>query len=51
MWQVQCLNLLTEKRFDVNFWNLKKKNDFVRKCHYSKKIKVINIIDWSMQFD
>lgn len=51
MWKINCLNLTENKIFYKIFWGEKAKNNFVRKCKYSKKIKILGIEDWSNQFD
>lgn len=51
MFEVECLDLVNNKVFTKVFYSIKKKNDFIRKCKYSKKIKVIGILDWSVFYD
>ena len=51
MFEIKCLDLITNKIFYKIFWSIKKKNDFIRKCKYSKKIKVIEILDYSNIYD
>lgn len=51
MFEIDCLNLINNKVFKKVFYSIKKKNDFIRKCKYSKKIKVIGISDYSHLYD
>lgn len=51
MFEIECLNLENNKTFTKMFWSIKKKNDFIRKCKYSKKIKVIRILDYCKFYD
>lgn len=51
MFEIECLDLINNKVFTKVFYSIKKKNDFIRKCKYSKKIKVIGINDWSVFYD
>lgn len=51
MFEVECLDLINNKVFTKVFYSIKKKNDFIRKCKYSKKIKVIRILDYSNMYD
>ena len=51
MFEVECIDLKTGKCFGKIFYSEKLKDNFVRKCRYSKKIKVINVIDWSRYYD
>ena len=48
---VKCLNLKSNEVFELEFWNIKKYNDFKRKCNYSKKIKILCVIDNTKYFD
>lgn len=41
MWEIVCLNLSNNKRFSKIFYDYLLKEDFVRKCKYSKKIKIV----------
>ena len=45
MYEVELLNLENNKTFTKVFWNEHLKNNFVRKCRYSKKVKVLCVID------
>lgn len=45
MWEVTCLDLIKNKRFTKTFYDYIIKESFIRKCKYSKKIKVISIIN------
>lgn len=47
MFEVECLNLINNKRFTKWFFSDISKDKFVRKCKYSKKIKVLGILDYS----
>lgn len=51
MYIVECKNLLTNKVFEKTFYNHILKNDFVRKCKYSKKIKVLSVLDYTNLYD
>lgn len=51
MYEVELLNLDTGKRFKKVFWNLKEKDNFVRKCKYSKKVMVVSTTDNSKFYD
>ncbi len=51
MYEVELLNLKTNEKFTKIFWNLNILKDFIRKCEYSKKVKVITITDNSMFYD
>jgi hypothetical protein len=39
--ELTMLNLTTNKTFTLNFSDLYRLRDFVRKCKYSKKVKII----------
>jgi len=41
MYEVYCLNLLTNERFTKSFDNIKDQKKFMCKCRYSTKIMVI----------
>jgi hypothetical protein len=41
MFVVECKDLTTEKIFNKYFYDLWKKNEFINKCKYSGKIKVL----------
>jgi hypothetical protein len=43
MWELICLNLTNNKRFTKVMDNYIQKEKFVRKCKYSKKIKIVAI--------
>lgn len=45
MYEVELLNLKTNKIFTKIFWSPYLKDNFVRKCKYSKKLKVLSITD------
>ena len=45
MYEVELLNLETNKTFKKVFWSLYLKDNFVRKVKYSKKLKVLCITD------
>lgn len=45
MWELTCLDLENNKRFTKVFYDYKLKENFVRKCRYSKKIKIVAIIN------
>lgn len=51
MYEVELLNLENKKTFTKVFWNKYLKNNFVRKCKYSKKLKVLGISDYSKLYD
>lgn len=51
MYEVELLNLDTKKTFTKVFWSEYLKDNFVRKCKYSKKVKVLSIIDNSKFYD
>ena len=43
MWELVCLNLENNKRFSKIFYEYLAKESFIRKCKYSKKIKIVAI--------
>lgn len=43
MFEINCWLVGTDKTFIKIIYNLKVKEDFVRKCKYSKKIKILSI--------
>ena len=47
MFEIELINLKTNKKFTKSFWPIKKKNDFIRKCKYSNKVKITEILDYS----
>lgn len=51
MFEVELIDLETNKRFTKTFWNEFQMRNFVRKCKYSKKVKVIGITDNTKFFD
>ena len=51
MFEVELLNLKTNQKFIKRFWEIKKKNNFINKCKYSKKVKILSILDWSHLYD
>lgn len=51
MYEVELLNLQNNKVFTKIFWSSYLKDNFVRKCKYSKKLKVLSIIDNSKDYD
>ena len=46
MFEIHCWLVDTDKTFTKLFYNIKAKEDFVRKCKYSKKIKILSIIKY-----
>ena len=51
MFELEILNLITNKVFKKVMWNEQSKNNFVRKCFYSKKVKILSISDYSRFYD
>lgn len=51
MYVVNVLNLNNNKKFEKVFWSNKLKNEFVRKCNYSNKVKILDILDYSHLYD
>ena len=51
MYEVELLNLKSNKTFTKIFWNPYLKDNFVRKCRYSSKVKVLSIVDNSKYYD
>jgi hypothetical protein len=51
MYEVKLLDLKTRKTFTKVFWNNHLKDNFIRKCSYSKKLKVLSIIDNTIYYD
>ena len=51
MFEVEMINLITQQRFTKIFWNKKNKDNFIRKCSFSKKVKVLGVNDWSTMYD
>ena len=43
MWELVCLNLKNNERFTKTFYNYLAKENFIRKCKYSNKIKIVAI--------
>ena len=43
MWEVVCLNLENNERVSKYFYEITHKNNFVKKCKYSNKIKIVAI--------
>ena len=43
MWELVCLNLKTNERFSKIFYSYIAKENFIRKCKYSTKIKIVAI--------
>lgn len=39
--EVYCVDLVTKKKFTLKFNDLTKQRNFINKCKYSKKIKVV----------
>ena len=51
MFEIELLNLKTNETFKEIFFSVKAKDNFVRKCKYSKKVKIITIVDWSYLYN
>ena len=51
MIEVVLLNLKNNERFSKFFYNHYAKNNFVRKCKYNSKVKVLAILDNSKFYD
>ena len=51
MYEVVCINLENNEEFNKVFWNKKAFDDFIRKCNYSKKIKVKSIVNNERWYD
>lgn len=51
MYEVELLNLETKVIFTKVFWDKQLKNKFIRKCKYSKKLKVLGVSDYSRLYD
>jgi len=51
MYEVKLLNLETRKTFTKTFWSTYLKDNFIRKCKYSKTLKVLSVIDNSKYYD
>ena len=51
MYEVELLNLETKVIFTKIFWIEQLKNKFIRKCKYSKKLKVLGVADCSKLYD
>lgn len=51
MFEIELINLKTNQKFTKSFWSKKLKNNFINKCKYSKKVKVIGILDYSHLYD
>lgn len=51
MYEVLLLNLFNNKIFSKVFWSGYQKDNFVRKCSYSKKVRVVGIIDYTKYYD
>ena len=47
MWVIECKNLTTNQVFEKTFYNKIFKDDFIRKCKYSKKIKILGVLDYT----
>ena len=46
MYEIICMNLETKAKFSKYFYSTKAKNDFIRKCKYSKKVMILSKIYW-----
>lgn len=46
MFEVECLDLTTHKTFSKWFYDKWKKDNFIKKCSFSKKIKVTGVFTW-----
>jgi hypothetical protein len=44
MYVVRLLNLKTDEEFSKPFYDKWQKDKFVKKCSYSKKVKVIGVL-------
>ena len=51
MFVVNLLNLKNGIYFDKSFWSRKDFKDYIRKCKYSKDIKIVGILDYSHLYD
>lgn len=51
MYRLELLNLENKTIFEKWFYSLETLKKFKNKCKYSKKIKIINIIDYSKLYD
>ena len=51
MYEVNLLNLETNKRFTKIFWNLKTLEYFKKKCSYSTRVIITSIKDNSKFYD
>lgn len=51
MFEIELINLETNKRFTKIFWSEYLKRNFVRKCSYSKKVRIVSITDNSKFYD
>ena len=51
MYRLEILNLENKTIFEKWFYSLGEFKKFKNKCKYSKKIKIINIIDYSKLYD
>ena len=51
MWELEIKNLKNGVLFTKTFYNERLKNNFIKKCSYSKKIKVIRVLNYSHLYD
>lgn len=51
MWEIYLKNNLTGKSFCKTFWDKKKKDLFLNKLRFSKKLTLIEVLDWSWYYD
>lgn len=47
MYKLEILNLLSHKVFEKWFYSEEGLKKFKRKCKYSKKVKILTILDYS----
>ena len=45
MWELHCISFLNGKDFYKKIDNYREKENFIRKCKYSKRIKIVAIIN------
>ena len=46
MYEVNCINLVNNQRFTKYFYDYLAMQKFIRKCKYSKKIKITGVFNW-----
>lgn len=51
MYEITLLNLKTNSSFTRVFYDVRLKDNFIRKCKYSKKVKIINIVNYEYLYN